>query len=70
MSELRCIDSNNGEVGVWIVACHLGRIFASIRQGYNHRTGVVNDVAVGQDESIGRDHEPGAVSAEFARSAP
>jgi hypothetical protein len=63
------IYSNNGKVGIGVIACQLGGIFASVRQVNNDRAGFMNNVAIRQNESIRRDHEPGAVPAEFALSS-
>src|SRR6266487_6239891 len=65
-----CIDSNHREIGVRIVARHLRRIFASIRQIYSDRIRRMNDVAISQNESIGRHDETPSVTAELPRSAP
>src|SRR5436305_15205716 len=69
MSELRCPDSNHSEIGVRIVARHLGWIFASIRQIYGNRIRRVNDVAISQNESVRGDDETRPIAAQFASSA-
>src|SRR5262249_28448291 len=63
VSKLRRIDSNHSEIGVRIVARHLRRIFASIRQIYSNRICRVNDMTVRQNESVRRDDETRAVAA-------
>ena len=68
MSELRRIDSNHSEIGVRIVARHLRRIFASIRQIYGDRIRRMNDVAISQNESVRRDDETRPIAAGLARS--
>jgi hypothetical protein len=68
VSQLWRIDSNNGKVRIRVVACQLGGIFAAVRQVNGDCACVMNNVAVRQNESIRRDHEPGSVSAEFALS--
>ena len=66
MRQLWGIDSKNSEVGIRVIAYQLGGIFAAVRQVNRDRTRVVNNVTVRQNKSIWRDHEPGAVPAEFA----
>ena len=70
MSELRGVDSNYSKIGIGIVARHLGRIFAPVRQIYSYRARRVDDMAISQHESVRRDDETRAVAAELARSAP
>src|SRR5436309_12965596 len=62
------IDANDGEIGIRVIACQLGWVVTAVRQINGDSGRVVNDVAVRQNESIGRDHKSGAVSAEFPRS--
>src|SRR3954468_11642751 len=69
MSELRRIDSNHSEIGVRIIACYLCRIFASIRQIHGDRIRGMNDMAISQNESVRRDDETRAISAQLAASA-
>src|SRR5919197_3111219 len=68
MSQLWCIDPNNGKISIRIIACQLGGIFAAVRQVNGDCASVVNDVAVGQNKSIRRDHESGPIPADFALS--
>src|SRR5262245_44927234 len=65
MRELWRIDSNDGEIGVRIIACQFGWILASIRQVYTDRVRLMNNVAVRENKSIRGNHKPGAVPAEF-----
>src|SRR6188474_2371689 len=66
MRQLWRIDSNNSEVSIRVIACQSRRIFAAVLQVNGDCARVVNNVAVGQNKSIRRDHEPGAVPTEFA----
>jgi hypothetical protein len=68
VSQLWRIDSNKGKVSIRVIARQLGGIFAAVLQVNGDCARVVNNVAVRQNKSIRRDHEPGAVPAEFAFS--
>src|SRR5215831_10114497 len=69
MSKLWRINSNHGEISVRIIARELRGIFASVRQVDTDDTCVMNDMAVGQNESVRRDDGAGAIATEFACSA-
>ena len=66
MLQLWRIDSNNGKIRIRVIACQSGGIVASVRQVNSDSARVMNNVAVRQNESIRRDHESGAVPANFA----
>src|SRR4029450_5392590 len=69
IGKLRRINPNNRKIGIWIIACQLRWIFASIGQIYSDRIRRLNDVAIGQNESIRSDNKTRAVTAELARPA-
>ncbi len=68
VDKLRRIDANHRKICFWIVANQPPGILAAVRQIDRDLCRVMHDMAVGQNESIGRDHESGAAAANFARA--
>ncbi len=60
-------DADDGEVGVGIVADDGTRKRAAVEQRDVERARVVDDVAVRDEEAVGREHEPRAAAAPAAR---
>jgi hypothetical protein len=69
IGKLRRINSNDCKIGVRIVARQQRRVFASIWQVHSNGTRRMNDVTIGQNESIRSDNKTRAVTAELARPA-
>jgi hypothetical protein len=61
-AEIRGRDSDHRDVGVRILTDQIGGALAAIRQGDRDVVGVLDDVAVGEDQAVGSEHEsrPGA----------
>src|SRR5262249_35829340 len=53
--EIRRIDANDCEVGVGVIANRFRRKTTAIRKSHVNLCGVMNDVAVGQNEAVGRE---------------
>ena len=56
--QVRRIDVQDGKIGVRILADELCRIASPIGKRHANQIGAMDDVAVGQDEAIGRKDEP------------
>jgi hypothetical protein len=65
----RVIDANHSQVACGIVADGGCGHAAAVSQGDFNSAGVVYDVAVGEDQPVGSEDEPGASAAAFARFA-
>lgn len=63
------IDPDDGEIGGGIVAHCVGGHAAAVGERDLDAGGVVDDVAVGEDEAVGSKDETGAASTAFARFA-
>ena len=60
------IDSNDGKIGGRIIADGVSRSAPSVRQRHFDPRRVVHDVAIGENQSIGREDEAGAASTALA----
>ena len=67
MGKLGCIDSDHSEVSVRIVADELRRTIAAIRDVHHDPGGMMDDMAVGQNEAVRRDHKSGSASGNIPR---
>src|SRR6266853_5826780 len=65
------INTEHREIGIGIIPHELGAHAAAIRECHIGPGRTVRDVAVGEDESIGREHEPrsGALGLAWRRAA-
>jgi hypothetical protein len=61
--QLRAVDPQHGQVGIAILANRLGAHRAAVRKGDRRAGGAVHDVAVRQDEPVGRDDDTRATAA-------
>ncbi|MGD1215946.1 MAG: hypothetical protein ABR861_13270 [Terriglobales bacterium] len=59
-------NSNDGKIGRRIIANRPSRSAPSVRQRHFDPCRVVHDVAIGEDQSIGREDEAGAASTALA----
>ena len=66
--QIRRRDADDGDVGVAVLADEVGRALAAVGQRHVDSRGAVHDVAVGQDEAVGREHEPRAAAGLRTRS--
>src|SRR5207248_11490957 len=66
MGELRCIDPHHREISVGIVADELRRTIAAIRDVHHDPGGMMDDMAVRQNEAVRRDHKSGSASANIS----
>jgi hypothetical protein len=65
----RVVDANHSQVARGIVADGGCGHAAAVSQGDFNSAGAVYDVAVGEDQPVGSEDEPGASAAAFARFA-
>ena len=63
------INSNDREIGRWIVSDGVSWSAPAVGQRYLDPGGVVHHVAVGENQSIGREDEAGAAASAFARTS-
>ena len=66
--EIRRRDADDGDVAVAVLADEVGRALAAVGQRHVDSRRAIHDVAVGQDESVGREHEPRAAAGLGTRS--
>src|ERR1700686_288270 len=60
------INSNHGKIGRRIITDGVSRSAAAVRECYLDSRRVVHDVAVGENQSVGREYEAGAASTALA----
>ena len=65
----RFMDAHHGEVGIGVVADKDGGVSASVGEDRLHPRCAVNDVAVGEDESVGGENEPRAAAVVLSTAA-
>src|ERR671935_1230379 len=56
------MDSDDREIRIGVVSHQIGTKAATIRQRHLDRTGLMHDVAVGQNEAIWRENKPRAAA--------
>ena len=66
---MRLVKPNHRQIARWIIPNHRSRHSTSVRQRYPDPRGLVYDVAVSQDQPIGRKHESRSPTTPFARLA-
>ena len=64
------IDANDGKIGRRIIADGVSGSAPSVRQRHLDPGRVVHDVAIGENQSIGREDEAGAAATALARTRP
>src|SRR5437773_4639308 len=67
MGELGCIDPDHSEISVGIVADELCRTIAAIREVHHDPGGIMDDMTVGQNEAVRRDHKSRSASGNIPR---
>jgi hypothetical protein len=68
VDKLGRIDSDNRKICLGIIADELRKAIAAIREIHGYSGSLMDDMAVGQNEAIGRNHESGSASGDIARS--
>src|SRR6266480_7591881 len=66
MGELGRIDPDHCEISVGIVADELRKTIAAIRDIHHNPGGMMDDMAVSQNEAVRRDHKSGSASANIS----
>jgi hypothetical protein len=67
MGELGRIDPDHSKISVGIVADELRRTVAAIREVHPDPGGMMDDMAVGQNEAVRRNHKSGSASGNIPR---
>src|SRR5437763_11671845 len=66
MGKLGRIDPDHREIGVGIVADELRKTIAAIWDIHHNPSGMMDDMAVSQNEAVRRDHKSGSASANIS----